>query len=137
MGEPQCRRDSRPSGNPSKGHNPGYESGTLRLVIPREALEAIPGFSDVDAVDSEDPPELTLWAGDRMLAFELAERCSVTVNRGTVANTDANGAENIRQQSISESIEDGSTGWLAQPAVRLFDKSRGDFLPSERVTREP
>ena len=57
---------------------------------------------------------------------------------GTVANADTNGAENIRQKSTSESShEDRSTGWLAQPAVRLFDKTRGGFLPPEQATREP
>ncbi|EMA52314.1 RNA-guided endonuclease InsQ/TnpB family protein [Halococcus thailandensis] len=56
---------------------------------------------------------------------------------GTVANADTNGAENIRRKSTSESIEDRSNGWLAQPAVRLFDKTRGVFLPPERTTREP
>ncbi len=57
---------------------------------------------------------------------------------GTVANADTNGAENIRQKSTSESShEDRSTDWLAQPAVRLFDKTRGGFLPPEQATREP
>jgi putative transposase len=56
---------------------------------------------------------------------------------GTVANADVNGAENIRQKSTSESIKDRSNGWLAQPAARLFDKTRGVFLPRERATREP
>ena len=66
----------------------GANQGTLRLVIPREALEAIPGFPDVDAIDPEDPPELTVWAGDRMLAFELAERRSVTVDRDQGGDVD-------------------------------------------------
>jgi hypothetical protein len=59
----------------------GVNQGTLRLVIPREALEAILGFSDVHVIDPDNPPELAVWAGDRMLAFELAERSSVTVDR--------------------------------------------------------
>jgi putative transposase len=57
---------------------------------------------------------------------------------GTVANADANGAENIRQKSTSESShEDRSNGWLAQPAARLFDKTRGTFFPREQATCEP
>ena len=57
---------------------------------------------------------------------------------GTVANADTNGAENIRQKSTSESLsEDRSNGWLAQPAVRLFDTTEGRFLPQEQATREP
>ena len=56
---------------------------------------------------------------------------------GTVANADCNGAENIRQKSTSESIEDRSNGWLAQPAVRLFDATEGRFLPQGQATREP
>ena len=57
---------------------------------------------------------------------------------GTVANADTNGAEDIRQQSTSESShENRSTGWSAQPADHLFEKTRGKFLPLEQVTREP
>ena len=56
---------------------------------------------------------------------------------GTVANADANGAENIRQKSTSESIQDRSNGWLAQPATYSFDATEGRFLPQERVRCEP
>jgi hypothetical protein len=56
-------------------------SGTIRLHVPEEALEAIPGFPEIDAIEWDDPPELTVFAGDRMLAFELAESRSVTINR--------------------------------------------------------
>jgi putative transposase len=57
---------------------------------------------------------------------------------GLVANADSNGAENIRQKSTSESIEDRSNGWLAQPAVHLFDRSEGTFAPREQEPdREP
>ncbi len=54
-------------------------------------------------------------------------------------NADVNGAENIRldiSQSNSESAsnldEDRSPGWLAQPAVYLYDLSSG-FQPQEQV----
>ena len=47
----------------------------------------------------------------------------------TVSNADVNGAENIRMKvtpSPSQSM-DRSTGWLAQPVVRLFDRTAGLF----------
>jgi len=65
-------------------------SGTLRLHIPEEALEVIPGFPEIDAIEWDDPPELTVWAGDRMLAFELAESCSVTIDRDRSEAVDEN-----------------------------------------------
>jgi putative transposase len=64
---------------------------------------------------------------------------------GTVANADCGGAENIRQKAEVPpnpvaSQPDRSNGWLAQPAVRLFDRSEGRFAPREQVgqtNREP
>jgi putative transposase len=61
---------------------------------------------------------------------------------GLVANADTNGAENIRRkhESTSESADtaDRSNGWMAQPAVRLFDRREGVFAPREQVVgREP
>ncbi|WP_135366650.1 RNA-guided endonuclease InsQ/TnpB family protein [Halosimplex halophilum] len=59
---------------------------------------------------------------------------------GLVANADVNGAENIRQKVLPTLACDGGdrdTGWMAQPAVRLFDKSTGRVAPQEQVTREP
>jgi len=60
---------------------------------------------------------------------------------GTVANADTNGAENIRHKVLPNLAADGGrdrdNGWLAQPAVHLFDRS-GAFAPQEQVTdREP
>jgi putative transposase len=59
----------------------------------------------------------------------------------TVANADVNGAENIRQKVLPSLATDGGdrdNGWLAQPAVRLFDRSEGRFAPREKVAnREP
>ncbi|MDB2226455.1 transposase, partial [Halorubrum ezzemoulense] len=53
---------------------------------------------------------------------------------------DVNGAENIRlnineksnSESPGQSFGDRSTGWLAQPAVHLYDLSSG-FQPQEQV----
>jgi putative transposase len=60
---------------------------------------------------------------------------------GLVANADCNGAENIRQKVLPNLACDGGdrdNGWLAQPAVRLFDRSEGRFTPREQVVnREP
>ena len=57
---------------------------------------------------------------------------------GLVANADSNGAENIRQKVLPNPQQDRDNGWLAQPAVRLFDRSEGRFAPREQVTnREP
>jgi putative transposase len=72
---------------------------------------------------------------------------------GLVANADSNGAENIRT-NLGERVEaatddekvppspatdggDRSTGWLAQPAVRLFNRTRGLFLPRSETVCEP
>jgi hypothetical protein len=48
----------------------GAGESTLRLVIPHEALEEL---LDPEDIDWENPPEVNVWAGDRMLAFDLAE----------------------------------------------------------------
>ena len=44
---------------------------------------------------------------------------------GTVANADVNGAENIRRKVPPSPKRDRSTGWMAQLAVHLFDRSEG------------
>jgi putative transposase len=58
---------------------------------------------------------------------------------GLVANADSNGAENIRQKVLpNPQREDRDNGWLAQPAVHLFDRSEGRFAPREQESnREP
>jgi putative transposase len=56
---------------------------------------------------------------------------------GLVANADTNGAENLRQKVLPNLATDGGdrdTGWMAQPAVRLFDRSEGTFAPRDQVT---
>ncbi|WP_101295971.1 RNA-guided endonuclease InsQ/TnpB family protein [Halegenticoccus soli] len=55
---------------------------------------------------------------------------------GFVGNADCNGAENIRQKVLpNPPPEDRDNGWLAQPAVRLFDRSEGRFAPREQATQ--
>jgi putative transposase len=59
---------------------------------------------------------------------------------GLVANADVNGAENIRQKVLPNLACDGGdrdNGWMAQPAVRLFDTLTGTVAPQEQVTRKP
>lgn len=55
----------------------GQDGGTLRVVIPRDALAEL---IDPDSIDWEDPPEVNVWAGDRLLAFEMADPEERTVN---------------------------------------------------------
>ena len=60
---------------------------------------------------------------------------------GLVANADCNGAENIRQKVLPNLATDGGrdrdNGCMAQPAVRLFDKSTGRVSPQEQVDGKP
>ncbi len=55
----------------------------------------------------------------------------------TVANADINGSENIRRKVLPNLATDGGrdrdNGWMAQPAVRLLDRSEGRFAPREQV----
>jgi putative transposase len=57
---------------------------------------------------------------------------------GLVANADTNGAENIRQKVLPNLATDGGdrdNGWMAQPAVRLFDRREGVFAPRKQVAQ--
>jgi len=46
----------------------GAGGSTLRLVLPDEVLEAL-GIAP-DEIDWDNPSEVTVWAGDQLLAFE-------------------------------------------------------------------
>lgn len=50
-----------------------------------------------------------------------------------VANSDLNAAENMRATVTPNPEMDRSNGCLAQPSVRLFDKSTGRVAPQEQV----
>ncbi|PSP56685.1 transposase, partial [Halobacteriales archaeon QH_7_66_36] len=90
------------------------------------------------------------WAFDRfteMLEYKAAER-GISVERVDERDTSkscatygfVNGAENIRQKVLPSLACDGGdrdNGWMAQPAVRLFDKSTGGVALQEQVRREP
>ncbi|SEP21406.1 putative transposase [Halorientalis persicus] len=57
----------------------------------------------------------------------------VCENCELVANSDLNAAENMRATVTLSPSEDRSNGCLAQPSVRLFDKSTGRVAPQEQV----
>ena len=52
---------------------------------------------------------------------------------GLVANSDLNAAENMRATVTPNPTQDRSNGCLAQPSVRLFDKSTGRVRPQEQA----
>ncbi|WP_138004342.1 RNA-guided endonuclease InsQ/TnpB family protein [Halalkalirubrum salinum] len=52
---------------------------------------------------------------------------------GLVANSDLNAAENMRKTVTPNPSADRSNGCLAQPSVRLFDKSTGRIVPQEQA----
>lgn len=45
-------------------------SRSLRVAIPADLLRMIPGIPD--EIDWDDAPELRVWAGDRLIAFDCA-----------------------------------------------------------------
>ena len=57
----------------------------------------------------------------------------VCENCELVANSDLNAAENMRATVTPNPARDRSNGCLAQPSVRLFDKSTGRVAPQEQV----
>jgi putative transposase len=57
----------------------------------------------------------------------------VCENCELVANSDLNAAENMRATVTPSPSQDRSNGCLAQPSVRLFDRSTGRVRPQEQV----
>jgi len=57
----------------------GAGGETLRLVLPDAVLEALD--IDPDGIDWDDPPEVTVWAGDQLLAFERAGEQTLSFDR--------------------------------------------------------
>lgn len=68
----------------------GGDRYTRRLVIPREAVGEL---IDTDSIDWENPPEVDVWAGDRMLAFELADREERTIRVEGDADNDTSAGQ--------------------------------------------
>lgn len=56
---------------------------------------------------------------------------------GRVSNADCNGAENIRQKVLPNPAAfdrlDRDNGCMAQPAVHLFDRRAGRFVPRDQA----
>ena len=63
---------------------------TFRLIIPPSALRKI---IDPETINWEDPPEVDVWAGDRLLAFEMAdpEKRTVEIDREPPQENGENG----------------------------------------------
>lgn len=54
---------------------------SLSLAIPRPALEALEIDPDPDEIDWGDPPKLTVYAGDQLLAFERPTQRTLSIDR--------------------------------------------------------
>ncbi len=96
----------------------------------------------VETVDERNTSKTCSGCG-RVDASQRVERgLYVCDGCGTVANADINGAENIRRKletakvppsPTDSSSVDRSNGWMAQPAVHLFDRESGRVRPREQV----
>ena len=94
----------------------------------------------VERVDERDTSKSCAACGTTDDSQRVERGLYVCEECGLVANADVNGAENIRQKVLPSLACDGGdrdNGWMAQPAVRLFDKSTGRVAPQEQVRREP
>jgi putative transposase len=86
---------------------------------------------------SERGTSKTCSACGRSANPQCVERGLYVCDCGFVGNADCNGAENIRRKVLPNLACDGGdrdNGWLAQPAIRLFDRSEGRFALREQVT---
>ncbi|PSP50150.1 transposase [Halobacteriales archaeon QH_7_69_31] len=96
---------------------------------------------DVEQVDERGTSKTCSSCGTEGDGQRVERGLYVCESCGTVANADINGAENIRQKVLPSLAPDGGdrdNGWMAQPAVRLFDKSTGRVRSQEQVVdREP
>jgi len=70
----------------------GTHQSTLRLVIPQQAFATL---LDPDSIDWADPPLLNVWAGDQLLAFEVADKRSVDVDRDAIDRTATERSEDL------------------------------------------
>ncbi|MFW6382522.1 MAG: hypothetical protein ACOCZD_00605 [Haloferacaceae archaeon] len=57
----------------------GTGGKTLRLVLPDDVLEALD--IDDDEVGGDAPVEVTVWAGEQLVAFERSEERTVEIDR--------------------------------------------------------
>jgi putative transposase len=91
----------------------------------------------VEDVSEKDTSQTCCVCGTKDASQRVKRGLYVCEECDDAFNADVNGAENIRvAESNSESAPtsgaDRSTGWLAQPAVYLYDLSSG-FVPREQV----
>ena len=94
----------------------------------------------VDLVDERDTSKSCACCGTTDDTQRVERGLYVCEVCELVANADVNGAENIRQKVLPSLACDGGdrdNGWMAQPAVRLFDKSTGRVAPQEQVRCKP
>jgi transposase, IS605 OrfB family, central region len=91
-------------------------------------------------IDVERTPEGTLKTsktccecGEEADSTRVERGLYVCENCELVANSDLNAAENMRATVTPSPATDRSNGCLAQPSVRLFDKSTGRVAPQEQV----
>ena len=96
---------------------------------------------NVEQVDERGTSKTCSVCGTKDGSQRVERGLYVCESYGTVANADINGAENIREKVLPSLAPDGGdrdNGWMAQPAVRLFDTSTGRVRPQEQVVdREP
>ncbi len=95
---------------------------------------------NVERVDERDTSKSCASCGTTDDSQRVERGLYVCEACGLVANADVNGAANIRQKVLPSLACDGGdrdNGWMAQPAVRLFDKSTGRVTPQEQANREP
>jgi putative transposase len=110
-----------------------------RFIAMVEYKAAERGIS-VEHVDERDTSKSCASCGTTDDSQRVERGLYVCEECGLVANADVNGAENIRRKVLPTLACDGGdrdNGWMAQPAVRLFDKSTGRVAPQEQVSREP
>jgi putative transposase len=96
---------------------------------------------DVEQVDERGTSRTCSACGAEDGSQRVERGLYVCDSCGLVANADCNGAENVRQKVLPNLATDGGrerdNGWMAQPAVRLFDKSTGRVSPREQVDSKP
>jgi len=106
-----------------------------RILTYKAKVEGI----EVTAVDERDTSKTCCVCGRTDDSQRVERGLYVCTDCGTAGNADVIGAENIRTEetasnskSASDMGGDRSTGWLAQPAVYLYDLSNG-FRPRDQV----
>jgi hypothetical protein len=82
------RRDPLASSIQAKG-----SGNTLSVAIPSDGLRAL-GI-DPDGIDWEQPPRLTVWAGEQLIALERPPQRQISVDQPSDRNRDADGTAEV------------------------------------------